>query len=304
MSPLYELGRVDGDERPFRGATNAWTVGSILMTSGWQTALHFKRPVQSIRSDGCDDIVLQFVRQGVVRGDFAGVECKASAGQILCYDRGRPSHLKNDDNASVTLAIPRHVLEAVTGPLGMVHGCLLGGPSGVLLRDHLGSLARLNGEGCDNDAISSATMALVGAALAREGQQETRALTEPGARARDLIDARLASEGLSAELICRTVGVSRSVLYREFKDVGGVERYILERRLSTARSRLAQQPSNGISELAFDLGFKNVSHFSTAYRRRFGVRPSDTLRGMDRPGSSLIAASRVAQWLRITNGVA
>jgi AraC-like DNA-binding protein len=303
MSPLYELARTDGDDRPFQGATNAWTVSSMLMTSGYQTALHYKRTAQLIRRDGCDDIVLQLVRLGAVRGDFDGTECKAMAGQILCYDRARPLHVRNDDNASITLAVPRHLIETISAPLDAVHGCVLGGPAGVLLRDHLVSLACLGGQGCDNDAIGSATLSLVAAALGGAGQHERPPTRAVGARVRELIDAKLASEGLCAETICRTAGISRSVLYRQFKEYGGVEKYILERRLSVAHSRLERQPANRISELAFDLGFKNPSHFSTAYRARFGVRPSDTLHGIERPGSSFIAAARVAQWIRITDGL-
>jgi AraC-like DNA-binding protein len=298
MWPTYELTRRDGDERPVQGATEAWTVGSMLMSHGTQTALQYKRAPQLIRSDGRDDILLQLLRRGSLCGEFNGAEGKASVGQILCSDLGRPSNVHSDDNLSVMLTIPRDALEAVAGPLGKVHGCVLGGATGALLRGHLLSLARLRGSGCDVEAVSSATLGLVAAAVGGEVRHEGMRMPSAMARARELIDAQLSSRDLSADLICQTVGVSRSVLYRHFQGEGGVERYILERRLIFARHCLARQPLGRISELAFNLGFQSASHFSTAYRLRFGVRPRDTLRRADQPDMSS-AAARLARWERV-----
>jgi AraC-like DNA-binding protein len=300
MSPIFELDRTDGDDRPFFGATNGWAIGSLLMTSGSQMALNYRRTAQLIRHDGCDDIVLHLIRRGGVQGDFAGADVRARTGQIVCYDRARPLNVRNDDNLSVTLAMPRDALQKLAGPLDGLHGRILDGPLGSLLRDHLISLARLGDHDCDGDAISVGTLALIAAALGGRPHHDQSRTPSTVARARALIDAKLGSEDLSVDLICRTLGMSRSVLYRHFSAEGGVEKYILERRLSVARSRLAQRASDRISDVAFDLGFQNASHFSTAYRLRYGVRPSETLRGADRsPLSHPNAAARVARWKRI-----
>lgn len=145
---------------------------------------------------------------------------------------------------------------------------------------------------------------LTATALGRLSERRTERRTERwsalGLRARNLIDERLADEGLSAELICHELGMSRSTLYRQFQDRNGVEKYILERRLTLARARLSEGVSGGIGNLALDLGFKSQSHFSTAYRSRFGLRPRDTLLGSASPSVNLLAAKRVEQWERLT----
>lgn len=90
MHPHYEVARMDGDERPFQGATKAWTIGALVMTSGYQRALRFTRTPQLIRADQHDELLLQLVRRGTVVGDFDGTEARASSGDLLCYTGDGP----------------------------------------------------------------------------------------------------------------------------------------------------------------------------------------------------------------------
>ena len=90
-----------------------------------------------------------------------------------------------------------------------------------------------------------------------------------------LMEANL-GEPLPTEDIARLVGVSRRQLERLFKQ--HVEalpsRYHAELRLARAR-RLLQQTSQSILQVALGCGFASGSHFSNAYRARFGKTPRD-----------------------------
>lgn len=90
-----------------------------------------------------------------------------------------------------------------------------------------------------------------------------------------LMEANL-GEPLPTEDIARLVGVSRRQLERLFKQ--HVEalpsRYYAELRLARAR-RLLQQTSQSILQVALGCGFASGSHFSNAYRARFGKTPRD-----------------------------
>jgi AraC-like DNA-binding protein len=62
-----------------------------------------------------------------------------------------------------------------------------------------------------------------------------------------------------------------------FKPLGGVANYITERRLRHALRVLSDpaSPKVRIKELAHDLGFTHAAAFARAFRRLFGVAPSD-----------------------------
>jgi len=73
-------------------------------------------------------------------------------------------------------------------------------------------------------------------------------------------------------------GISSSYLYKLFKPTGqSVGEWIIRRRLDLCRDRLCDQQyqDQSITEIAFDLGFNNLSHFSTRFRQAFGCSPRE-----------------------------
>lgn len=90
-----------------------------------------------------------------------------------------------------------------------------------------------------------------------------------------LMEANL-SEPLPTEDIARLVGVSRRQLERLFKQHLDElpSRYYAELRLARAR-RLLQQTSQSILQIGLSCGFSSGSHFSNAYRARYGRTPRE-----------------------------
>jgi AraC-like DNA-binding protein len=98
-------------------------------------------------------------------------------------------------------------------------------------------------------------------------------------RARAYIAARL-GEPLTPAAIARASGVSVRGLHYEFgRRLGtSVSRYVKQTRLDAAR-RLIEAGGTGVGEAALACGFTHMGDFSAAFRTRFGIRPSDLLRG-------------------------
>lgn len=90
-----------------------------------------------------------------------------------------------------------------------------------------------------------------------------------------LVEARLLDPDLGAESLMAALGLSRSSLYRAFRPVGGVNAYIRQRRLESARDMLATRADTRltIAEVAHAHGFASDSHFSRAFRKAFGYPP-------------------------------
>ncbi len=114
-------------------------------------------------------------------------------------------------------------------------------------------------------------------------------------RALDRIDAEYDRE-LTLRDLAATAGLSMYHFARLFRQFVGLppHRYLLGVRLRQAAIRLEQGAA--VTTACFDTGFGSLSHFITAFRRRFGVTPSATRRGARYP--ALRAAVAAPVWRR------
>jgi AraC family transcriptional regulator len=85
--------------------------------------------------------------------------------------------------------------------------------------------------------------------------------------------------------LARATNTSPFHLARTFRERVGLplHQYLLRIRLSTALWRLSEGEEH-LSTLALDLGFNSHSHFTSAFRRVFGVPPSAARRAMEAAG--------------------
>ncbi|MDQ4139376.1 MAG: response regulator, partial [Bacteroidota bacterium] len=91
-----------------------------------------------------------------------------------------------------------------------------------------------------------------------------------------IIDQKLSDPELSVDFLSREIGLSRVQLYRKIKALLGcnVNDYIQTVRLNKSCS-LLQQPTASIADVAFQVGFSSATYFSTAFKAKFGISPTD-----------------------------
>jgi AraC-like DNA-binding protein len=90
------------------------------------------------------------------------------------------------------------------------------------------------------------------------------------------IDANISGD-LSMPRFEQAVGLSSRQIHRIFVEVTGMSchNYVINRRLEVARSMLQADSSLSVKEVAFATGFASAAHFSSSFRKLFGVKPSD-----------------------------
>lgn len=95
--------------------------------------------------------------------------------------------------------------------------------------------------------------------------------------AKRVIASKLSDPNLSIETIQSVVGASRATLFRDFAPIGGIHRYIRERRLEHAYRELAlRKDQRGVVSAVWKAsGFSSLSDFSRAFRNHYGVPPSE-----------------------------
>ena len=80
---------------------------------------------------------------------------------------------------------------------------------------------------------------------------------------------------LSIEEIAHYTGRSLATFKRDFKKVSDLtpERWLIKKRLEKAYD-LMKHGKKKVVEVYAEVGFRNPSHFSTAFKKHFGVAPS------------------------------
>jgi signal transduction histidine kinase/DNA-binding response OmpR family regulator len=93
---------------------------------------------------------------------------------------------------------------------------------------------------------------------------------------RRTIEAHLDDESFDVETLALSLGYSRASLYRRLEGLieDSPAEIILTVRLERA-AKLLRAADRTVSEVAYGVGFKSVSHFSRRFKRRFGVSPSE-----------------------------
>ena len=91
-----------------------------------------------------------------------------------------------------------------------------------------------------------------------------------------IIEANLDRPALSVDDIARSLGVSQMQLYRKVKAVlgTGVTDFIQSLRLTKARQLLLDGALT-IAEVGYEVGFSSPSYFSTSFRARYQISPSE-----------------------------
>ena len=91
-----------------------------------------------------------------------------------------------------------------------------------------------------------------------------------------IIEANLTKTDLSVEEVARSLGISRMQLYRKVKAVlgTGVTDFIQSLRLTKAREMLLDDTLT-VTEVAYELGFSSPSYFSTSFKTRYQISPSE-----------------------------
>ncbi|HNX79864.1 MAG TPA: response regulator, partial [Prolixibacteraceae bacterium] len=94
----------------------------------------------------------------------------------------------------------------------------------------------------------------------------------------ETVEANMADPDLDIEKFAVEVGVSRMQLYRKlhFLTDMTVKEFIRDIRLKRAAQLLHQNKQN-VSEIAYAVGFRDLSHFRKCFRQKFGMSASEYL---------------------------
>lgn len=235
-----------------------------------------------------------------VRHGHDGTSVLAPESGLVLFDCDRSLIVHGERHSLSYLALPRAAVIAAMGrpdpvPPGEAFLRLPAGGLSPVLVAHLQAMGE-HGIGLNAAEGVAAMQAATGLAMTLLSGLRTSPERQDGqydnalfAATQRYIALNCSRYDLTADDIAGAVGCSRAHLYRLFamrdRTVAGDLREV---RLRQAWRLIETQPTRPIGLIAFDCGYTDVSAFGKAFKRRFGLGPSElrAAAGMLRPGDA------------------
>ncbi len=264
----------------FSGAMQEFRAHALRLSvvDAAQTRLY--RTQQEIaRSDGSHFFTVFQLRGSSLmeQGDRQAV---LSAGDVTLIDASRTSSFTFQQNSrQISLLMPRSYLEQSARASDVQFARRLDAQNSVVRLSRqlvLGCMQDSQMSAAESEAILSAVATLLRPALV-DRQVGKDSDSRSFNRTLAFIDTHIQSPQLRPEWIAGELGVSVRSLYRMFARQGlVVAQYIKHRRLDLCAQALRSAPERQkLATVGDDWGFSDHSHFSTAFKNRFGVSPSE-----------------------------
>ncbi|HDG1677397.1 TPA: transcriptional regulator FeaR [Kluyvera ascorbata F0526] len=268
---------LDGD---FHGEIDTSYAGSLKLSTVTTRNVNLFRTRQEIRSgnDAWFYTVFQLAGQADIEQDDRQV--KLQTGDMTLIDASRPcSIFWQQTSRQVSLLLPRQLLENQLRGSGISVATRLDKSlpmvqlSQRLLHESMSS-PQLSAS--ESEAALDAMVCLLRPMLhqrevapSRREKQFQKIMT--------LIDDAIQEEHLRPEWLADETGMSVRSLYRLFADKGlVVAQYIKNRRLDLCAQALQRAPDDEkLAGIGYRWGFSDHSHFSTAFKQRFGISPGE-----------------------------
>ena len=275
------------DESPFDGWLDRRSLLDTRFVRVGATRHMVSRDRARITRAGTDYILLSIMLEG--RGTIVqnGREAVLGVGDFAIYDTTMPYQFLLDTAFSQTcLRIQREEFCRRIGDVHKLTARTISGREGTgrlasqFIRelstqlDTVGHASAQPIHATMLDLVASALGELDGGPVAP--MREARHLLLQ--RVLRFVEDHLDRPDLSCEEVARAFAVSERYLRKLFEDrEQSLSEWIWHRRLEEARQRLSDRRRVRISvtSIAYDCGFKDVAHFSRAFRAKYGMTPRD-----------------------------
>jgi AraC-like DNA-binding protein len=253
-----------------------------------------RRPAHIGRSR--DDHYLVSLQRGGTSRMFQGHDsCELRPGDVGLVDGTRPFRVEFPERVDRVVAVIPHPLLHSRAPwLDRRPLNRMAGDSALTatLRFYL---ERLAGPECASAAEAAALaenvcniIALMTATTDGERSSLRHAASQPGlGQILAVLRQHLADPELSPALLAERLRISVRTLHKRFEEADTTfGQWVLDNRLLACRRAIEdpRQSAFTISQIAFGWGFNDLSHFSKAFKARFGLSPAQYRRKMHGTG--------------------
>lgn len=276
-------------DHQFRAQIAIRDFGSLKVNNIWSRTspdqlICVERSESDTRRDPRDYFMLWLTLGGEIVFTQGGRTARMKAGDLTLHDQAQPFKLEFAETShSLMISIPRPMLIARLSDAARLtartidHASRLGSFTGSMVRQ----LVDLDEDREDVvERLSASTLDVLATALAAE--LAPSATTGQDKRLDDVkrfMLARLEASELTPDSVATAQNMSPRTLNRLFALDGTTPmRWLWEQRLAASHRALTLGEARHVTDAAFRFGFSDVSHFSRAFRAKFGCSPNTVRR--------------------------
>jgi len=270
---------------PLEGFIQARELGSLWFSEVTSPAMTYQRGKAELNRSHEEYFQLVLVVDGsgvVEQGDNQAL---INPGDMVVYSSTEPSRVSypNGSNTQV-VKIPRPLLADRIEAIDQIAATLLNGssPIGVMTRNLIRECINVSLDNhCSSTRFSNGILDILATAIENNLpiDASARASSVPLLNVKRYIEERLADPDLDVAQIAQHNNVSVRTLNRMFAADGTTAtRWLWNRRLANSHKVLSEGKVKQVSQAAFEFGFNDLSHFSKAFKKRYGVAPHEILR--------------------------
>lgn len=261
------------------------TLGALAISKMTGPEHRWIRDAGNIRTGPEANLWLSYMEHGVGYLEQNGRTVIQRAGDIVLYDAARPFIYTIDPESFYVLRIPRDLLSHRTSQAERLVATSLGGGTGF--RAVLGAMIKeassseqLHGLPLAESRIAGSLLDLLTAIVDLHSGKQQSASTQDALyqRALAFIQENIEQPELEVDFIAASMRVSTRTLSRAFAAHATTPMKCLwHKRLEASYDALRQGFARNVTEAAMTYGFCDLSHFSRAFKKNYGVTPQSVL---------------------------